>query len=404
MATARGRATTPVIKEAAPPDSPAQAAVRAARPGQERTVEERLLEEGFSFDFFQAVCLLDRLDSGRKPVGRGGPPLQESVRFRGHVALVFPPSSIVQIDRPTAILPMPALTVPFFGLFGVNGVLPRHYTELLLRLDREGKGSQKHALRDWLDLFNHRLISLFYRAWEKYRFYIPYARGEYAEREPDAFTGSLFSLIGLGERPLRQRLRVATRIEQDGEVVERAFARVDDLALLHYSGFLAHRPRSAAALEAMLVDYFQLPLRVVQFQGQWLTLDAANQSRLGAANCRPGLDLVAGARVWDVQGKIRLRLGPLGYADFETFIPERTTSARRKAFYLLCHLARLYVGPELDFDIQLVLRAAEVPECQLAGDCRLGWNTWVRSLPLDHDADDAVFAGEELVWVETRAG
>jgi type VI secretion system protein ImpH len=365
------------------------------------TVEERLFQEGFAFDFFQAVRVLEQLDPVRVPVGRGGPPSVEAVRFRSHVSLSFPPSAVFQVDHASAALPLPAMTVTFFGLTGANGALPRHYTELLLRIDREGKGAEKHAFRDWLDLFNHRLISLFYRAWEKYRFYVPYTRGEYAAPEPDPYTRCLYSLIGLGGAPLRNRLRVVLPVEEDGEVRGRVLAQVDDLALVYYSGFLAHRPRCATSLEVMLADYFQLPLRVQQFQGQWLKLDAENQTQVGFANGSVGLNVVAGERVWDVEGRIRIRLGPLSYTEFDSFIPDRTATPHHKAFYLLSHLVRLYVGPELDFDVQLVLKAPEVPECHLTGvGCpRLGWNTWIRTQALGHDADDAVFEGEELVLV-----
>src|SRR5207244_6114260 len=119
-------------------------------------------------------------------------------------------------------------TVPFMGLTGPNGVLPRHYTELLMRA-RDAKGPERHVVRDWFDLFNHRLISLFYRAWTKYRFWTAYERGEYAQPEPDLFTLSLYSLIGLGSQSLRNRLRVAVRSDPVRPEPERVLARVDDL-------------------------------------------------------------------------------------------------------------------------------------------------------------------------------
>jgi type VI secretion system protein ImpH len=369
------------------------------------SVEDQLFLEGYAFDFFQAVRILERLDPARRPVGRAGPPRVEAVRFRAHLSLSFPPSAIYEVQRPTAGLPVPAMTVTFLGLTGPSGVLPRHYTELLLRLDREAGGAERYALRAWLDLFNHRLVSLFYRTWEKYRFYVPYERGEFAAAEPDAFTRSLFSLAGLGMSPLYNRLRVSTWEETDGQATERVLAGIDDLALLHYSGFLAHRPRCAVALEAMLRDYFQLPLEVRQFQGQWLQLDEANRSRLGGegANNQLGMNLIAGERVWDVQGKIRVRLGPLRYAQFIEFLPDRSPVPQRKAFFLISHLVRLYVGPELDFDVQLVLKAEDVPACRLAegaaGLPRLGWDTWLCSQPLSRDADEAVFEGEDVRWV-----
>src|SRR5262249_44901034 len=154
--------------------------------------------------------------------------------------------------------------VTFLGLTGPSGVLPRHYTELLLRLQRDARGPERTALRAWLDLFNHRLIALFYRAWEKYRFYVAYERGEYEGREPDPFTRCVFSLVGLGLPALRNRLRVAVPEGEGGEARERALARIDDLALLRYGGLLAHRPRCSASLEAMLGSYLKLPVRVQQ--------------------------------------------------------------------------------------------------------------------------------------------
>ncbi|HWG47023.1 MAG TPA: type VI secretion system baseplate subunit TssG [Gemmataceae bacterium] len=372
------------------------------------TLEERLFAEGYAFDFFQAVRLLERLAPDRRPVGRDAPPQMEIARFRAHVSLSFPPSSIVSIESSGEEMP-PILTVAFLGLIGPSGVLPNHYTELLLRQQIYAKGPERHALRDWLDLFNHRFLALFHRAWEKYRFPLAFERGEHLRGEPDAFTRCLFSFIGLGMPPLRDRLRVTCREIGKSAESERVLASVEDLVLLHYSGLLVQRPRNAVSLEALLQDYFQHPVRVRQFQGQWLRLETDNQSRLGAGqhNNRLGIDCVAGERVWDVQSKFRVRLGPLTYADFVEFLPDRTATPRRKAIFLLMQLVRLYAGPELDFDVQLLLKADEVPLCRLSEPDgigpRLGWNTWLRSLPFTEDAEDAVFEGEcEMQNAECR--
>jgi type VI secretion system protein ImpH len=375
--------------------------------GEGRTVEERLFEEPYTFDFFQAVRILERLAPERKPVGRGGPPLAEVVRFRAHLSLTFPPSAIYDLQGPSESLPLPAMVVSFMGLTGPSGVMPRHYTELLLKLARDAKGPEKNSLRDWFDLFNHRAISLFYRAWEKYRFYIAYERGEYKRGDQlDPFTRCLFSFIGLGEVPLRNRLRIVTGKPDDEQTPQRTLAQINDLALLHYSGFLSHRPRCALNLEAMLEDYFQLPIRIQQFQGQWLVLDPSNRSRMGGedGNNQLGINLVAGERVWDVQSKIRVCMGPLHYFQFTRFLPDYSPVKERKGFFLLVHLVRLYVGPELDFDVQLVLKKEDVPECELTviGGVgpQLGWNTWICSDAMKQDADQAVFEGEEVYQVK----
>lgn len=414
MASPSGGSPTPVNPEktaAAPTSAPAVDAQAApatppaekkAKPRSEYTVEDILFAEPFNFDFFQAVRIMEKLDPNRKAIGRAGPPNAEVVRLRSHLSLSFPPSSIFDLSK-SRLQPVPVMTVSFMGLYGPSGMLPRHYTELLMRIDKEGRGPEKNSLRDWLDVFNHRFISLFYRAWEKYRFYIPYERGDYALSEPDAFTHSLFSMLGLGMAPVRNRLRVATWDAEQNR--EQPLANVDDLVLLYYGGFLSHQPRNAVSLEAMLADYFSLAVQIIQFQGQWLALEPDNQSRFGNGLCNNqlGLNVVAGERVWDTQSKFRIRLGPLPLDRFTEFLPDRAQAPQRKAFFLLTHLVNLYVGPEFDFEVQIVLQKEEVPEVQLKDGGlgpRLGWNTWMRSLPYGQDAEEAVFEGEEVVWLD----
>jgi type VI secretion system protein ImpH len=409
-------ANTATVTTAATSVVPARSSVVAeapapAAPGRLRmpTVEERLFAEPFAFDFFQAVRLLERLEPTRVAVGRGGPPKAEVVRFRAHVALSFPASQIYELERPEgSSLALPVMVVTFLGLHGPSGILPRHYTEILMKLakDKENRGPERFALRDWFDLFNHRFISLFFRAWEKYRFYIPYERKEYDNPEPDPFTLCLRSFIGLGQSAQRRRLRVALWDQTDDTQPERVLAHVEDLAVLHFAGFLGHRPRNAVSLQALLADYFELPIQVQQFRGQWLLLDPANQSALvDGGNTQMGVNLVAGERTWDVRSKVRIRLGPLSYFQFLQFLPDRSPERSRKAFYLLGHLVRLYVGPELDYDVQVVLRAEDVPPLHLTDSPtlgpgpRLGWNTWICSGPLDRDAADAAFEGEEVFWL-----
>src|SRR5262249_53540855 len=156
---------------------------------------------------------------------------------------------------------LPQMTVAFLGLIGPSGVLPRHYTELLMRQEKEDKGPEAGALRAWIDLFNHRLIALFYRAWTKYRFFIQYERDQWTDTDPDSFSRCLFSLVGLGLPALRKRLTVVVKPAQP-EPRPPNLAAIDDLALLHYSGLFSHRPRSAVGLRTILQDYFGLPIQI----------------------------------------------------------------------------------------------------------------------------------------------
>jgi type VI secretion system protein ImpH len=335
------------------------------------SVADELFAEGYRFEFFQAVRLLERLYPGREPVGRGAAPAREVARFRSRLSLTFPPSEIYATSPPPDDGGPAELVVAFMGLTGPSGVLPRHYTELLLERVRQ----KDHVLRQFFDLFNHRFISLFYRAWEKYRFPIAYERTVGSGKGFDAFTLCLFDLMGMGTQGLRGRLLI------------------EDDTLLFYAGLVAQHPRSAGALEGLLSDYFGVPVRPVQFAGQWLSLLEEDRSRIGAgqANNAIGVNAVLGSRVWDQQAKFALRVGPLSYGAFCGFLPSGD------AFRPLVQFARFFVGQEFDFDVRLVLKAPEVPGCRVGAPDerapRLGWSTWLKTREFTRDADDAVLAG-----------
>ncbi|MBV8450805.1 MAG: type VI secretion system baseplate subunit TssG [Deltaproteobacteria bacterium] len=329
------------------------------------SIENVLFEEPYRFDIFQAVRLLELINPERAPIGRQNNPLDEVVRFRSHLTLAFPPSAIHEIEPPRDGVGPARIMAAFMGLTGPLGVLPRHYTELLLERTRR----KDFAARDFFDIFNHRLLSLFHRAWEKYRFPVDYEQAAAHNRE-DRFSQHIFDLIGMGTGGLRGRV---------------AF---DEEALLFYAGLLGQHPRSATTIAAILSDYFDVPIAIKQFVGEWLDITQENRTRLGPgdSNNRLGLSAVAGVRVWDQQAKFTLRVGPLTFANFPRFLPNGD------AFRPLIEFARYCSGQEFDFDVQLVLRASEVPWCQL-GTVQLGFTSWLKTREFVLDADQVVFSG-----------
>ncbi|HKY09186.1 MAG TPA: type VI secretion system baseplate subunit TssG [Candidatus Binatia bacterium] len=345
------------------------------------SLEQILFHEAFRFDFFQAVRVLERLYPGRSPVGQDAIPSQEVVRFQSLVSLSFPASAIYDLSRVENDPGPSRMVVTFMGLMGLMGVLPRHYTELLLERVRY----KDFALRDFLDLFNHRIISLFYRAWEKYRFPLAYERSRISNgNEYDPFSLGVFHLVGMGTGGLRGRLRSG------------------DEALLYYSGLLSQQPRSATALEAMLGDYFGVTVRVKQFIGAWLKIPKENQTRLGGdyGNNDLGNTAMLGSKCWDQQAGFRLLIGPLSFKQFRVLLPDGT------GFASLVELTGFFTGMTLDFDAQLVLKAAEVPRCRLGRPgpegLRLGWSSWLKTKPFEQDASEAVL-GRHLTVLNKAA-
>jgi type VI secretion system protein ImpH len=330
------------------------------------SLKEALFAEPYRFDFFQAIRLLELIYPERKPVGSSASPKDEAVRLRAHVSLAFPPSAIQELEPPLNGDRPARLTAAFMGLTGPLGVLPRHYTELMIELARR----RDNALRDFFDLFNHRLISLFHRAWEKYRFPVTFERTVHQHGGYDPFSIHLFDFVGMGTAGLRGRLEFG------------------DEALLFYAGLLGQRPHSASALGSMLADYLAVAADVVQFVGQWLEITPENRTRLGSANNVLGASAVAGSRIWDQQARFKLRLGPLSFAEFSRFLPDGDL------YRSLVQMTRYASGQEFDFDIQLVLKAAEVPWCRLNdGRARLGFSSWLKIGEFERDADQVVFSG-----------
>ena len=317
----------------------------------------------WNFEFFQAVRLLERLHPDREPVGHFSAPGSEAVRFRAHASSVFPASEIQSLHDSDG--ECADMEVNFMGLFGPQGVLPLYYTELIADRAR----LRDAALIDFLNIFNHRMISLFYRAWEKYRFPVAYERGD-LDQVGRAY---LLDFIGLGTPGLQNRQKVA------------------DDALIYYSGLLSQQPRCAANLENLLADYFEVQVEVEQFVGAWYKLDESTQFCMVNATDvseQLGFGAVVGDEVWDTQGRVRLRIWPAAHRALSGL------PAQRRGYAPLRALTEFYAGGEIDFEVQLILDRRDVPVCELGaeGDAgpRLGWITWARTKSMDRDPSETI--------------
>ncbi|MEM7199365.1 MAG: type VI secretion system baseplate subunit TssG [Planctomycetota bacterium] len=313
-----------------------------------------LLAETGRFEFFQAVRLLQHLHrESSQPVGTGSSPHREAVRFRSSLRLRFPSSDIRRIEpgRPDT------LPVAFFGIAAPHsyGSLPLWYVQLA----RAGDG----VLRDFFNIFNHRLTSLFYCAWERNRVPIAYERtgGSFFEQ-------ALFSVVGLGSATLRGRLPF------------------DDLALLRRAGALVRR--TSQELAGLVADYFGVRAEVLEFVPRWYELARTDRMQLGRGGGL-GRASVLGERTRLAQSCFRVRIGPLDAEGLEGFLPGGP------AFESLVELIRFGSPPELDFEIQLVAEGGAIRPLRLARDpdrsVRLGWSTWLGDASA-RERDDPVFA------------
>ncbi|WP_145925187.1 type VI secretion system baseplate subunit TssG [Bordetella sp. H567] len=314
----------------------------------------RLQAQPYSHDLFNTLRWIDARAGGRAPLGRDSLPRNEPVRLRQEPSMAFAPSTLAaaqdaQPGRPAE------LSIYSFGLFGPNGPLPLHLTE---HARERMHHHRDRTLSAFADIFHHRLILLFYRAWADAQSTVSLDRGE------ERFTRYVASLLHMGQPSMRRRDAVM------------------DHAKYYMSGHLLRQTRNPEGLKHILQEFFQVPVRIGEFVPQWIRLEPAQRLTLGSA-MGLGRDTVLGAAVRDAQHRFRIDIGPLDLASYQAFLPG---GARGRQ---LMHWVRHYIGIEFAWDARPLLRAADVRGVRLGSPQPLGLASWLGTRrPAQGDAGD----------------
>lgn len=339
------------------------------------SVVDRLTDEPYRFEFFQAVRVIEMWLKFQDPTH--SQTVAECVRFENSISLSFPPSEIesfrvekrpddLYADLPNTLdIPLEFegevnpfierffMTPSFIGFLGPNGTLPRHYSERIVshQLYKRDQGP-----RAFLDTYSNRAVALFFGAWKKYRLEL-----DHEVKGKNGFLPLLMSLSGMGYPSLRNRLN-------SDDVA------VSDESLAFYASAMRQRPMSSVYLQTVLSDYFNVDIKIQQFVGKWYVLPKAHQSVLGVANAELGTSALSGQRVWQRDLRIALKIGPLRKKDFNRFLPRQIASRA------LEQMLKILVGLTLEFEIQLILHADDVTGCDLQEHRNgglLGWDTFL---------------------------
>jgi type VI secretion system protein ImpH len=323
----------------------------------------------YQYDFYQALRRLECLYDDKPRLGRAARPIDEPIRLGQDPDLSFAPASLASCDVQSH---PPRLQVRLFGLLGPNGPLPLHITEYARdRLRNAGDAT----LSRFLDILHHRFLSFFYQAWAQAQPHVNLDRPE-----TDRFAAYVGALFGAAPSSVRHR------------------DHVPDEAKFFHVGTLVRGVRNAEGLAAILRHFFDVPVTIEEFVGHWLDLAPSERTCLGREDALLGGTAVLGAGVWDRQSKFRIRLGPLGFDEYTSFLPGQAPLAE------MVDWVRFYLGFEFDWDLRLVLRGGEVPRLQLGGGAparggqgRLGWTTWLGSRRSELDADDLCLDAEASI-------
>ena len=346
-----------------------------------------LAEAPYRYDFYQTLRRLECLYDGKPRWGQALRPVDEPVRLGQDPDLSFAPAPLASFEtdggRP------PRLQVRLFGLFGPNGPLPLHVTEYAReRLRLAGDPT----LSRFLDIFHHRFLALFYRAWAQAQPHVSRDRPK-----ADRFTVYVGAFIGMASLASRKR------------------DALPDLAKFFHVGALIRQVRNTEGLAHILQHFFRVPVQIEEFVGHWLLLGTGERTFLSPEGAALGSGAVLGRRVWDRQHKFRIRLGPLTLDQYESFLPALPKLRSSEggpaspkprggeggpggvSLRKLVDWVRMYLCFELDWDVRLLLKQNEVPSLTLGGGQRLGWTSWLDRRRTDSCADDLCLDAEAFV-------
>jgi type VI secretion system protein ImpH len=310
------------------------------------SVEAQFFSQPYEFDFHQAIRILEWLKPGCTPIGEGSHPKHEAVVFRSRVTLSAPSSDIYSLKRYYKYPDRPIMTVNFLGLGGIQGPLPTPYTETLIERLRQNDT----AMSDFLDIFNHRLISFWHRVRKK----IVIGIAQIAPEETSVGK-CLFNLIGIDASINQESWPIPLR------------------SLLKYTPLFWQRPHSLAGLITLLKGYFPYNITIKPFQGGWSRALPQDLSRLGTTGPynRLGHDLILGCKSWHETQGILIHFHNLDWPDYNNFLEDQ------QGYKALRFLCGLYCEPTLKVHFQITINRKSIPPAYLGHGPRLGTTSFI---------------------------
>jgi type VI secretion system protein ImpH len=316
--------------------------------GAPSDIKKDLLKEGHRFSFFQVIRLLRLFDSEPFDVHRQEPFRSEQIKIRPDLSLAFPAADVANVENLSNETADFEITATFLGLYGSSSPLPTFYSEDLL----DEAIAAESVTRDFIDIVNARIFSLFFRCWTKYRQFIKVAE----ENTPRAID-RLFCLLGLGEKELREEA-------------------LEPYRLIRYLGLFTQFPRSALGLKTLLQDGLGgVDVELNPCVNRRAKIPSDQRPILGTPTCSLGEECFLGEEIEDRMGKFRLQMGPLTREQFDSLLPGKPNHR------WLTFLIQFYLTDSLEYDLELILADGEVQTaCLGALDwSRLGLDTWIFS-------------------------
>ncbi|HEX2553135.1 MAG TPA: type VI secretion system baseplate subunit TssG [Microvirga sp.] len=305
-----------------------------------------LEQEPYRFDFYAVLRRLERTHADKPRIGDSAARRDEYVLLGEDPYLDFPASNLAKAQRDEQ--KRLRIMTKFLGLLGPQGALPLAITEEVYDWFYRGDD----AFPRFLDILHHRFLQLFFRAWADAR---PVAQHD--RPKEDRFRDYVGSAIGIGSKPYR------------------ALDSVPDEAKLAYAGLIGAEAKSGSRLAAFISGVLKAEASVEEFVASRLVFDTAERTLLGRRFTALGVDALVGGSVFSLEDKVRIKIFVRTLPEYQRFLPSGDKCEP------LADLVYLYMGDQLDWDVELAIPAEETRPIQLSRFGQLGWTSWISREP-----------------------
>ncbi len=320
------------------------------------SIVQKLSDNPHDYGFYEAMRMIECHYKDHTRLGETLKSSDDMIRLGQTPTTAFAPSTLASAE--TGKDSLLHLNVFFFGMFGPNGALPLHLTEYA---NERVRTARDESFIHFMDMFHHRLLCLFYRAWANKEPTVHFDRPE-----QDRFHMYTGSLLGIG-----------TPAVQDRDLMP-------DNSKMHYAGHMSTQTNHAEGLSSVLQAFFKVPVKIKEYIGEWLEIPKESRCYLGMSldGGKLGEDAVIGDKSWQRQYKFRVLIGPMNLVDYEDLLPGKEKLKQVSA------ILKNYVGMEMNWDVNLILQKDAVPKTKLGSYGQLGWTTWLNNKPMKADVDD----------------
>lgn len=299
-----------------------------------RQASRRLRNGTGAPDFFELVRRIEGSRPDLPRLGKAARPTQENVRFGQTPYLHFPPTEVAEIRQGNGNVEALIMTY-FFGLLGVNGPMPLEFTNYVFQ---RSHNYYDQTWRRFLDIINHRFLTLFYRAWAENEQAVSFDR-----KNDDKITDIIRSLAGTSSDMLGEN-------------------RTFPYLTANYAEHFGKSVKSRDSLEEILRNILKIDLKIKDFVVSSYDIPKGERCHLGnRRNSVLGESIQLGRSYMSATREFEIETEPVSFTESCKWMPGHS------GFNLINRVITAYLDRPLEYSLTFNVVGKTVPTVVFGG-------------------------------------